>query len=72
MLDDGVIREDYSSPCAGKLLVDYKGELRLLSAESTVWDLKHASMVCRQLGCGAAVGGDGWTVDNRVSMETPT
>ncbi|XP_042249223.1 scavenger receptor cysteine-rich type 1 protein M130-like [Thunnus maccoyii] len=55
MLDDGVIREDYSSPCAGKLLVNYKGELRLLSAESTVWDLKHASMVCRQLGCGAAV-----------------
>eukprot|EP00064_Thunnus_orientalis_P012675 superscaffoldBa00001972_g12710 len=47
MLDDGVIREDYSSPCAGKLLVNYKGELRLLSAESTVWDLKHASMANR-------------------------
>ncbi|XP_035515408.1 deleted in malignant brain tumors 1 protein-like [Morone saxatilis] len=55
MLDDGVLREDDSETCAGKLLVMQREAWRLLSAESTVWDLKHASIVCRQLGCGSAV-----------------
>uniref|UniRef100_A0A8P4G5V7 Deleted in malignant brain tumors 1 protein-like n=1 Tax=Dicentrarchus labrax TaxID=13489 RepID=A0A8P4G5V7_DICLA len=55
MLDDGVLREDDSETCAGKLLVRPKEAWRLLSAESTVWDLKHASIVCRQLGCGSAI-----------------
>ncbi|KAG8015000.1 hypothetical protein GBF38_022235, partial [Nibea albiflora] len=52
MLDDGVLRDDNSTSCTGKLFVDQDNKWRLLSAESTVWDLKHASLVCRQLGCG--------------------
>ncbi|KAM9314762.1 scavenger receptor cysteine-rich type 1 protein M130-like [Pholidichthys leucotaenia] len=54
-LDDGVARDDDSyTACSGKLLINHLGE-RPLSAESKVWDLKHALLVCRQLGCGSAV-----------------
>ncbi|KAF3851773.1 hypothetical protein F7725_005128 [Dissostichus mawsoni] len=55
MLDDGVLRDDDSEACAGRLLVyQEEEEWRLLSAVSRVWDLKHAALVCRQLGCGSA------------------
>ncbi|XP_070783357.1 scavenger receptor cysteine-rich type 1 protein M130-like [Enoplosus armatus] len=54
-LDDGVLREHDFKPCAGKLLVSQEDKWMPLSAESTVWDLKHASVACRQLGCGSAV-----------------
>ena len=44
-----------SSPCDGRLLVNYLDEWKTLVSESAAWGLKHAAIVCRQLGCGAAV-----------------
>ncbi|KAB1271532.1 Scavenger receptor cysteine-rich domain-containing protein SCART1 [Camelus dromedarius] len=42
------------SPCDGVVLVQHKGEWGHVCNQE--WTLKEASVVCRQLGCGHAVG----------------
>ncbi|CAJ1053857.1 scavenger receptor cysteine-rich type 1 protein M130-like [Xyrichtys novacula] len=68
MLNDGVLREDDSEPCAGRLFVYHDNKQMPLSAEFTAWDLKHASVVCRQLGCGSAVSTTGVKLPKKVLM----
>ncbi|KAK5936405.1 hypothetical protein CgunFtcFv8_027719 [Champsocephalus gunnari] len=62
MLDDGVLRDDDSEACAGRLLVyQDQEEWRLLSTESGVWDLKHAALWSAQATRGQQAGHEAGT-----------
>ncbi|XP_061882180.1 scavenger receptor cysteine-rich type 1 protein M130-like isoform X2 [Entelurus aequoreus] len=68
MLDDGQPRRNGSISCAGKLHVHHKNQMRALGAESSSWDLKQASVVCRQLGCGAALSTEACHLPNKEAV----
>ncbi|KAM4603886.1 scavenger receptor cysteine-rich type 1 protein M130-like [Polymixia lowei] len=44
-----------SNRCSGTLFLYYLDEMMPVGCESSVWSLKHAAIVCRQLRCGTAV-----------------
>ncbi|XP_072319144.1 scavenger receptor cysteine-rich type 1 protein M130-like [Eucyclogobius newberryi] len=56
ILDDGQQRNVGTKACSGTLFMR-KGtsQMKMVTAETSGWDIKHASIVCRQLGSGEAV-----------------
>ncbi|XP_055078698.1 scavenger receptor cysteine-rich type 1 protein M130-like [Periophthalmus magnuspinnatus] len=55
VLDDGLVQDTGRTVCSGRLFVKEGGSQMMIAAENNNWDMRHASIVCRQLGCGNAV-----------------
>ncbi|XP_076001598.1 scavenger receptor cysteine-rich type 1 protein M130-like [Genypterus blacodes] len=54
--------------CSGIVHLGFKDGWGMLSFQSTVWDLKHASLVCKQIGCGSAVATKADKIEHQGSM----
>lgn len=67
MLDDGLQRDDSSRACSGTLLLtDGSSQMKMVTAESSGWNTRLASIVCRRLSCGEALS------TSRIQLQTFT